>query len=210
MLKSIKLYIFYIIYTFMTDRITVYCDGSSLNNTAKKGNRAGGIGVFFGDNDPRNISEAITDDKVTNITTELLACIKAIYILKNENFKGFIYIYTDSMFVINCITTWCKKWEKQGWKKEDKSEIENLELVQELYNLTKTSKVIYKHVRGHAEEPTDKKSEAWKHWYGNGMADMQATAASRSVVLPVVAKAPKKTEKVEKVEKPIAKKEAKK
>jgi len=178
----------------MTDRIIVYCDGSSLNNTAKKGNRAGGIGVFFGENDPRNISEPITDDKVTNITTELLACIKALYILKNNNYKGFIYIYTDSMFVINCITTWCKRWEKQGWKKEDKSEIENLELVQELYNLTKTSKVIYKHVRAHMDEPKDKKSEEWKHWYGNGMADMQATAAARSVKLPEVVKekAPKK------------------
>jgi ribonuclease HI len=178
----------------MTDRTIVYCDGSSLNNTAKKGNRAGGIGVFFGENDPRNISEPITDDKVTNITTELLACIKALYILKNDNFKGFIYIYTDSMFVINCITTWCKRWEKQGWKKEDKSEIENLELVQELYNLTKTSKVIYKHVRAHMDEPKDKKSEEWKHWYGNGMADMQATAAARSVKLPEVVKekAPKK------------------
>ena len=181
----------------MTDKAIVYCDGSSLNNTAKKGNRAGGIGVFFGENDPRNISEAITTDKVTNITTELLACIKALYILKNENFKGFIYIYTDSMFVINCITTWCKRWEKQGWKKEDKSDIENLELVQELYNLTKTSKVIYKHVRAHMDEPKDKKSDEWKHWYGNGMADMQATAAARSVKLPEVVKekAPKKTEK---------------
>ena len=73
----------------MADKIVVFCDGSSLNNNiiSKNKQRIGGIGVFFGENDPRNISEPITDDKVTNITTELLACIKALYILKNSNYK---------------------------------------------------------------------------------------------------------------------------
>lgn len=183
----------------MADKIVVFCDGSSLNNNviSKNKQRIGGIGVFFGDNDARNISEALTTGKITNQVAELLAAIKALYILKNDNYKGFVYIYTDSMYVINCMVNYCKKWEKQGWKKEDKSDIENLELVQELYNLTKTSKVIYKHVRAHMDEPKDKKSDEWKHWYGNGMADMQATAAARSVKLPEVVKekAPKKTEK---------------
>jgi len=25
-------------------------------------------------------------------------------------------VYTDSQFTINCITTWIKKWKKNGWK----------------------------------------------------------------------------------------------
>lgn len=166
----------------MTERICVFCDGSSLNNGSKTKQRSGGIGVFFSDDDARNISEVVTTEKITNQVAELLACIKALYILKNDNFKGFVYIYTDSMYVINCIITYCKKWEKQGWVKEDKSPIENLELIKELYVLTKEMKVIYKHCKAHQDEPANKNSEEYKIWYGNNMADMLATAASKSVV----------------------------
>lgn len=166
----------------MSQKTIVYCDGSCLNNNSKKGQRAGGLGVFFGDNDPRNISEVVTLDKITNQVAELLACIKALYILKNENFSGFVYIYTDSSYVINCMVTYCKKWEKNGWVKDDKSEIENLELIQELYNLTKSMKVIYKHVKSHQDPPKDKHSDEFKIWYGNQMADALATNASKSVL----------------------------
>jgi ribonuclease HI len=166
----------------MSQKTIVYCDGSCLNNNSKKGQRAGGLGVFFGDNDPRNISEVVTEDKITNQVAELLACIKALYILKNENFSGFVYIYTDSSYVINCMVTYCKKWEKNNWVKDDKSEIENLELIQELYNLTKSMKVIYKHVKAHQDPPKDKHSDEFKIWYGNQMADALATNASKSVL----------------------------
>jgi ribonuclease HI len=166
----------------MAERISVFCDGSSLNNNSKKGDKAGGIGVFFGENDARNISEAITSGKITNQVAELLAAIKALYILKNDNYKGFVYIYTDSMYVVNCMVSYCKKWEKQGWKKEDKSEIENLELIQELYKMTREMKVIYKHCRAHQEEPAKKDSDEYRVWYGNNMADMLATAASKGAM----------------------------
>jgi len=166
----------------MSQRINVFCDGSALNNNSKKGQRIGGIGVFFNDNDTRNISEVINTEKITNLVSELLACFKALYILKNEDYKGFVYIYTDSMYVLNCIVSYCKKWEKQGWKKEDKSEIENLELIKELFNLTKEMKVIYKHIKAHQEAPSNKNSEEFKLWYGNQMADALATNASKSVI----------------------------
>jgi len=165
----------------MSQKIIVFCDGSALNNNSKKGLRAGGIGVFFGDNDPRNISEPITLEKITNQVAEILACIKALYILKNEHYTGLVYIYTDSSYVINCMVNYCKKWEKNNWKKEDKSEIENLDLIKELYNLTKTMKVIYKHVKSHQEPPINKQSDEYKIWYGNYCADGLATEASKSV-----------------------------
>ena len=167
----------------MSERISVFCDGSSLNNNvvSKNKQRIGGIGVFFGDTDSRNISEAITTDKITNQVAELLACIKALYILKNEDYKGFIYIYTDSMYVINCITTYCKKWEKNNWVKEDKTAIENLELIKELYKTVKEMKVIFKHCKAHKEAPLNKNSEEFKIRYGNQMSDLLATNASKSV-----------------------------
>jgi ribonuclease HI len=165
----------------MSERINVFCDGSALNNNSKKGERSGGIGIFFSDNDPRNISEIITTSKITNQVAELLSCIKALYILKNEHFKGFIYIYTDSSYVLNCNTSYCKKWEKNGWVKDDKTAIENVELIQELYKLTREMKVIYKHCKAHTEPPK-KGTDEYNIWYGNHMADMLATNASKSVI----------------------------
>ena len=47
----------------------------------KYSNRSGGIGVYFGLNDPRNISLSLVEDdnnKVTNQVTELLACVLGI------------------------------------------------------------------------------------------------------------------------------------
>lgn len=90
----------------MVDFINVYTDGSCFNNG--KTNAKGSIGVFFGDGDNRNLSLIIDNMKITNQTMELIACIKALDLLKeNEN----AYIYTDSMYVKQCVTQWFKLWE---------------------------------------------------------------------------------------------------
>ena len=55
-----------------------FTDGSTLNNQ-EKGKRRGGVGVFFGKDDPRNISSPLKETKyfkVTNQVAELLACIR--------------------------------------------------------------------------------------------------------------------------------------
>ena len=57
--------------------IIIFTDGAVPNNQ-KKENRKGGIGVFFGENDQRNISSSVKETKITNQVCELLACIKAL------------------------------------------------------------------------------------------------------------------------------------
>jgi ribonuclease HI len=41
--------------------ILIFTDGSTPQNH-NKGNRKGGVGVFFGDDDPRNISYGLIED----------------------------------------------------------------------------------------------------------------------------------------------------
>ena len=61
--------------------IVVFTDGSAINNGSK--NAKGGVGVFFADNDPRNISKSIVNsngngnskNKVTNNICELIGVI---------------------------------------------------------------------------------------------------------------------------------------
>ena len=79
--------------------ICIYTDGSCINNGKK--NAKAGIGVYFGENDKRNVSKRIKG-KQTNNTAELKAILKAIKIIKKEdNFKDLdITIYTDSKYSI--------------------------------------------------------------------------------------------------------------
>ena len=84
--------------------IHIFTDGSCINNGKK--NSKGGVGVFFADNDPRNISQELTCDKVTNQVAELTAISIALDIVKDN--KDIVYIYTDSSYCINIFVNWIK------------------------------------------------------------------------------------------------------
>ncbi len=60
--------------------VIVYADGSCFGN-GKEGARAG-IGVYFGDGDPRNVSEPLPGDKQTNQRAELMVNIPSEYFFK--------------------------------------------------------------------------------------------------------------------------------
>ncbi len=105
----------------------VYTDGACINNG--KSNAKAGMGVFFSENDPRNISKKV-DGKQTNNTAELGAVYEALCVLvddirDNEN----ICIITDSEYVIKCCTTYGKKCQLDNWTKD----IPNKELVKTLF-----------------------------------------------------------------------------
>lgn len=149
----------------------VFCDGSCLDN-GKKSSR-GGIGVFFGDGDIRNVSERLTCPKVTNQVAELSAIQRCLDILIQENYSGILYIYTDSNYAVQIFTSWIKDWEKNGWVRKT-GNIENLDLIKDIYEKTKKITVIFKHCRSHQPEPP-KNSDNYSIWYGNHQADLLAT-----------------------------------
>jgi ribonuclease HI len=155
----------------------IFTDGSCLNNRlSKKGLSKGGVGVFFGDNDPRNISEPLAGPKVTNQVAELTAISRALDVLIAENYNGIAYIYSDSKYSISIFTEWIKTWEKNNWRRAA-GEIENLELIKEIQAKLKRQPVIFKHVRSHRAEPP-KDDPAHRLWHGNNQADLLATRGS--------------------------------
>ena len=157
--------------------IILFTDGATPNNQ-NKGHRKGGIGVFFGENDPRNISFGIIETpklKVTNQVCELMACIKGLEkLMSSEKVIGKkIILYTDSMYIVNTISSWASTWELNGWKR-DTGKIANLELVKKLYYYAINFSILFKHVSAHKTEPSDKESNEWILWHGNFMADKLA------------------------------------
>ena len=64
--------------------------------------------------------------------------------------KSEILIYTDSTYVRDGITTWIKKWEKNGWKTASKKPVKNRELWKKLKDLSSKHSIKWIWVKGHA------------------------------------------------------------
>jgi ribonuclease HI len=143
----------------------VYTDGACSNNG--RDNASAGIGVFFGTDDPRNLSKKL-EGKQTNNTAELTAIIQAYYIIEHDLNNGKkIAILTDSEYSIKCLSGYGEKCYKQGWNKD----IPNKELVKLVYETYKDkTNVKFIHVKAHTDN-TD------IHSLGNQHADRLANQA---------------------------------
>ncbi len=132
-------------------RIIIFADGSSIGNPGPGGWAA--VLVFF-KNQNGGQGEVVElgggEKHTTNNKMELTATIEAlsfVYRLKTKNHR--LVIHTDSRYVINGITKWIHRWEKNKWKGVNKKEILNQGLWKKLSKLAKGKKIEWKHVRGH-------------------------------------------------------------
>ncbi|XP_047735673.1 ribonuclease H1 [Hyalella azteca] len=126
--------------------VVVYTDGCCEMN-GRHGARAG-IGVYFGEENPMNVSEPVRG-RATNNTAEIQAITYALELIKRAGFDKAV-INTDSQFVINCMTSWLSGWKKRGWKKSDGSEVINKEDLIDLDRASDGLMVKYNHVKGHS------------------------------------------------------------
>lgn len=166
---------------------TVYTDGACFNNG--KRNSTGGIGVYFGEGDARNVScKVTTEKKVTNQTMELLACCRAIEtyftsaIGASSSPPPKLRICTDSEYVVKSMNAWAQGWERAGWKTSSNKPVSNLAIMQRLLTLKRKHGVVFVHVPAHrSEPPVNAPNERHAHWLGNMRADELArNSISRS------------------------------
>ncbi len=127
--------------------IVYHTDGSCEPNPG-----TGGFAVI------KNMKPAILGgaNNTTNIRMEGMAIIAA---LKDANGQA-CEIYTDSEFWIKVITLWSLPWEKNGWKKKG-GEIKNLDIVQEVCPLYRSSKAKLIWVRGHNGHDGNELADEW-------------------------------------------------
>ena len=121
--------------------ITIYSDGSCLNNPGNGGWAA----IININNVVTKISGSVKN--TTNNKMELMAPIKA---LQKIDEKQPIEIYTDSQYVRLGITDWVHKWIKNNWKTSKKEPVKNKELWIQLYELTSTYDIKWIWVKAHA------------------------------------------------------------
>jgi len=127
--------------------MNIFTDGACSNNGKPKAKA--GIGIFFGDEDPRNVSRRVVG-KQSNNTAELTAILVVFHILQEDIRRGEkIIIHSDSEYSIHCFTKWGVKWAQDNWKKKT---IKNIDLVKKGYELFQQyPNVTLSHVKAHTE-----------------------------------------------------------
>jgi len=133
--------------TLSKDTINVFTDGACSHNG--RPNAKAGMGVYFSEGDPRNVSKRIVG-KQSNNTGELSAILEVFTLLQSEIQAGKkVTIYTDSKYSINCCGAYGEKSKKKGWKNKY-GYIPNHELVKRGYELcTQHKNVTLKHIKAH-------------------------------------------------------------
>ncbi len=143
----------------------VYTDGACSNN-GRVGSKAG-IGIWFGEGDVRNVSQALSAGATNNVA-ELTAILGVHALIASDITAGKrVCIVSDSQYAIRCAETYGAKQASEGWTKE----IPNKELVRRVYETyAGLTGVQFLYVAAHTEG-TD------RHSVGNAGADKLANLA---------------------------------
>lgn len=130
----------------------LWTDGSAVPNPGRGGyavimEQEGGLGepVVLG-----------REEGSTNIRMEGKAMIAAIRYAGEEGCE----IHSDSEFWINVLTKWADGWKARGWRKS-RGEIQNLDIVKELYELYHKYPVKLVWVRGHVGTVLNEMADEW-------------------------------------------------
>ncbi len=127
----------------MKKEVTLYTDGACSGNPGDGG--YGGI-LIYGDIKKEYDG---AEEQTTNNRMEIKAVIVGLKFLK---YPCKVDVYSDSAYTVNAfLNGWIYAWAKNGWKKADGKEVVNVDLWQELYQLTKVHEVEFHKVEGHAD-----------------------------------------------------------
>ena len=127
----------------MQKKVTLYTDGACSGNPGI----GGYAGILMYGEHQREYSGA--EEQTTNNRMEILAVIEG---LKRLKYPCEVEIYSDSAYTVNAFNEgWIYGWMKNGWKKADGKAVLNVDLWEQLYSLTKTHKVTFFKVAGHAD-----------------------------------------------------------
>ena len=150
--------------------VHVYTDGACTKNGSSSA-RAG-IGVFWGQDDPRNVSEPLPPgERHTNNRAELLAIERALDGAEPVLRRGAtLHIHTDSQYSHKALTLWINNWIKKGWITAKGTPVENRDLLERIHGkLASTpTPVQWHYVAAHTGDP------------GNEAADRLAVAGAKA------------------------------
>jgi len=133
----------------VSERVTIYTDGSCLGNPGPGGYGAVMIyGEYKGSNASNYKEFSQGYKKTTNNRMELLAVIVGLGALTR---RCQVDLWTDSKYVQQAINQgWLKNWVRNGWKTAAKKPVKNQDLWRRLMPLLEAQDVTFHWVKGHS------------------------------------------------------------
>lgn len=124
-------------------KIIIYTDGSCIN-------QIGGYACLSPNADGTYLGDygRVPYNPCTNNIAELYAVYKAIELF----IEGDLEIYTDSKYVIGCLTLWYPNWIKNNWKTANKKPVLNSDLIKTILQLIDSNpgrKISFHHIQAH-------------------------------------------------------------
>ncbi|MDZ8108342.1 MAG: ribonuclease HI [Nostoc sp. DedQUE12a] len=141
---------------------SIYTDGACTGNPGPGG---WGVVVYFSDGSIHEMGDA--SPHTTNNKMEMQAAIAALKFLQTSQQAQPITLYTDSEYLINCVTKWVKGWKHKGWKKSDGKPVQNQDLLETLDELN-SEQVKWQYVRGHSGNIGNERCDAIARTYASG------------------------------------------
>lgn len=123
----------------MSITINIYTDGSSRGNPGPGGFGVVQVSTVWRETlteyiESKSVSYMYSEqcENTTNNREEMKAILHVFEIAANDPENQYI-IYSDSAYCVNMINDWIWSWAKNNWKNSKKKEVENLDLVLQLY-----------------------------------------------------------------------------
>ena len=124
-------------------KVEIYTDGACSGNPGNGGYCA----ILIYNGVEKVISGA--EENTTNNKMELKGAIEGLKALKEP---CEVDLYSDSQYLVDAFNQgWLNSWQLNGWRNASKKEVKNVELWQELIELTNVHKVAFIKVKGHAD-----------------------------------------------------------
>lgn len=126
----------------MLKKVTIYTDGACTGNPGKGG--YGAVLIYNGHRKEISGGYKLT----TNNRMEMMAAIAALRSLKE---KCEVILHSDSKYLVDAVNLgWAKKWQANGWKRNQKESAKNPDLWQEILDLCQQHHIDFVWVKGHA------------------------------------------------------------
>ena len=124
-------------------QVTIYTDGACSGNPGPGGWAA--ILIYKDVRKEISGSEALT----TNNRMEITSALKGLEALKQS---CAVDIYTDSSYLYNAFEKeWLYNWNRNDWNKANKKPVENRDLWEKMYAMTKQHRIRFHKVKGHSD-----------------------------------------------------------
>jgi len=132
-------------------KVKIYTDGGALGNPGK-----GGYGAIlvYGEH-RKEVSGGY--QHTTNNRMEMMACIKALEMLKEP---CDVTVYSDSKYLVDSIMKgWARRWQFNNWKRNKKDKAENVDLWEVLLAQLDKHNVTFQWVKGHSGHPENERCD---------------------------------------------------